>query len=201
MICCLQNRSQKLSYQSPSFSIHINHMNIHPIIVHFPIALLILYSILEITSAIFPNTNRILYTTKIICLWWWTIGSFAALFTGEMAQEALGQSSLIHTHEERAEKAHSLYIILSIYYSIKIIIEQEIWIQYRTSTSKHHISQMRSFFSSRWTAAIISIMSIIGIWLLTVVWALGGAIVRGTGSGDPISDWAVNMLVPSWKTQ
>jgi hypothetical protein len=63
--------------------------------------------------------------------------------SGEVAQDLIGRSNLIHTHEERAEKSHSLYVILSIYYIIKTVIEQQIGAKYWTKLTKQYISQIK----------------------------------------------------------
>jgi uncharacterized membrane protein len=44
-------------------------MNIHPIVVHFPIALLIVYAGIEVVSLFSTRRAQKLYTTKLVCLY------------------------------------------------------------------------------------------------------------------------------------
>jgi uncharacterized membrane protein len=59
--------------------------NVHPYIVHFPIALLVTYSILEITGIIFKKEFISKSALLILCLG--VITALAAVFTGNLASE------------------------------------------------------------------------------------------------------------------
>jgi uncharacterized membrane protein len=170
-------------------------MNLHPIVVHFPIALLIVYAVIEVVSFFLPKRSEKLYMTKIICLWVWVIWSFFALQSGEIAQDIHWKSDLIHTHEQRAEKSHIMYMILAIYYLVKIVFEEKIWGNYRVRYLQDYFATVSIFFHARWVQLLVMLISIIGVLVLTIVGALGWAISRGTWVGDPVSDWAVNTFV------
>jgi cytochrome b involved in lipid metabolism/uncharacterized membrane protein len=163
-------------------------MNLHPIIVHFPIALLIVYSLLELLSLFSQARAAKLYTTKIICLRLGTLWSFFALQSGEIAQELFGRSILISQHEEFAEKSHLLYSFLSIVYLIISILRQ-----------RRPDSKIVQLWYSRWARWLYTLVALIGMWVLTIVWALWGAIVRGT-DGDMISKRAVTTFVGDTKS-
>lgn len=161
-------------------------MNIHPIVVHFPIALLIVYAGIEVVSLFSAHRSQKLYTTKLVCLYIGVVWSFAALSSGEAAQDLLWKSTLIHTHEERAEKSHLVYVLLAIFYGIKTFFAE-----------RFHIS---AYFTSYRVQRIVTWVALAWVCILSIVWALGGAISRGTWNGDPISDRAVSTFVSDTHT-
>lgn len=180
----------------------LSTINIHPVIVHFPIALLMVYSIIEIISVFSRTRAAKLYTTKTIMLWIGVVGSFAALQTWEWAQHYMGiTGSLVHTHEDFADRSHLVYSILAVYYILKTIVTESIWSKYWANYTQHYHSQLILFFSSRWTAIITTLLSMIWIGLLTVTGALGGAIAQGTGNWDPMVDWVVANFVRDTNTE
>jgi len=171
-------------------------MNIHPIVVHFPIALLIVYSMIEIISYISPTWSAKLYTTKTICLWIGALGTIAAMSSGDTAKHLIWlRFPLVKTHETWASATQITYMVIAIYYVIKTIITDNLWGKYWSKYTQQYSSQITMFLSSRWTALVIMIASVVWIGLLTIVGALGGAIVRGTGTGDPVTDWVVTIFV------
>lgn len=156
-------------------------MNIHPIIVHFPIALLIVYAGIEVVSLFSQKRAEKLATTKLICLWIGVLWSFAALSSGEWAEELYWRSALIHTHEEFAEKSHALYVVLALFYVTKTFFAERL--------------QLSRILYTRWLQRIVAWTAVVWVVILSIVGALGGAIARGTGHGDPVSDWAVATFV------
>lgn len=173
-------------------------MNIHPIFVHFPIALLTVYGFLEL-----------LRFRKLLDKSWFSyvkgafviIGSLTsslALQTGELAEQAYKGSetrTLIEIHASWAGFASTLFAILAIIYASKLIT---------LSSFNERIS--RSFFGPLWQF-IISITdalytstwfmmaaAFIGIVAITVTGALGGAIVYGPDV-DPIVKTIHSLLV------
>lgn len=74
-------------------------MNIHPIIVHFPIAFLVIWSLCEIfpVSRWFTNVNWKPVKNFLVVIGFF--GGWVAQMTGEQAEHLVGRSQLVHpTH-------------------------------------------------------------------------------------------------------
>ncbi len=169
-------------------------MNLHPIIVHFPIACLVLYSLIEIGSLFSPRIRKNLEITKYFLLIIGILGTFGALQSGEIAQQSFWRSDLIHTHEEFGEKSHITYIIIWCFYLAKFIINKRIFIKYWTKREKSHLSWFITFVNSSISRYIIACISLIGVVLLSITWALGWAISHGQDT-DPIVSIVYDIFV------
>lgn len=186
------NKHQSISHRSSLSSLIT--MNIHPLIVHFPIALLTLYSLLELASLGWRAWTKKLETTKIFLLWIGTIGAFFSLQSGELAEEfrQLKGSELVHTHEEFAEKAYSTYITLSIYY----LVIRAMHAGYLSRLpSKINTLLTRILAYSR-IKRIVALWAALWLGLLTITGALGGAITHGPDI-DPVVQMIYTIFV--WK--
>jgi hypothetical protein len=155
---------------------------------------IILYSWIEVVSLFLPRFKKNLETTKYFLLIIGILWTFWALQSGEIAQEAFGRSNLINTHEEFGERSHTTYIIIGLFYWIKLIINKGIWGQYWNTQVKNYLSRLILFINSIISRYIIAWISIIGVIFLSITGALWGAISHGT-SDDPVSAWAVNTFV------
>jgi uncharacterized membrane protein len=88
-------------------------MNLHPVVIHIPIACLVLYSLVEIIGFFHSGFREKFATTKYFLLVVGLLGAFTALQTGEIAQELLGEETkLISLHETYAEITYKLYMII-----------------------------------------------------------------------------------------
>ena len=116
-----------------------------------------------------PSLKDKLTTTKLICLWIGVIGSFLALQSGEFAQESFGRSNLIHTHEERAEKSHALFLILAIVYLIEQALKYNWMSKYFSFLTLEYRTTLTKILSSsrvQWSKAILACL---GVIILTIV--------------------------------
>jgi uncharacterized membrane protein len=91
-------------------------MNLHPLIVHFPVALLMLYCGIELVTVFFYRDHVSLRYAKKLLLWIGTLSIIPALVTGEAAQYIYGKSDIIHLHEEFAEMSRNVFILISLIY-------------------------------------------------------------------------------------
>ncbi len=162
-------------------------MDIHPIVVHFPIALLTIYSGMEL----------FVYGTLQQKLWWvpmkrflliiGTIGGFFAILTGGVAADVYEQTdtmALVEMHELFAQLSIGLYALLMIRECLLLSLEEG-WIHEPLRLcgcpSQKFETMIHRFFPSLLTPFFSSIAFI----ALSITGALGGAIVYGPNV-DPI---------------
>lgn len=89
---------------------------IHPVVVHFPIALLVLYSLLELLG-VFPRirTNRTIWYIKLFLVVIGRIGIQAALQSGEaMSDAGYGVRNILEWHERFGNTSNILYGIAAL---------------------------------------------------------------------------------------
>ncbi|MDB4984555.1 MAG: hypothetical protein JWM20_734 [Patescibacteria group bacterium] len=165
-------------------------MNVHPVFVHFPIALLTLYSIMELLQVPKFNRSNAWQNIKSAFLIIGTLGSFAAFYTGGIAENSIGATKLIETHSTFALITIIFFAFLSVIYLIRIV-----------HTAKS-IENMRAWFvQTKYISSVWKILTIVSNWILAQEWllvilgvaalalisvtgALGGAVAYGPNT-DP----------------
>jgi uncharacterized membrane protein len=92
--------------------------NVHPLLVHFPIALLSSFFVLELL-AVFSRKNENLRIASAWLLYLGTLGAFAAVAAGLWAEATVAHSEELHAVIERHEKfgfaVLSIAILLSVW--------------------------------------------------------------------------------------
>ena len=161
-------------------------MQLHPLIVHFPIALRMVYCLILVVQLFWWRDNDKLNTIKHFCLIAGTVWGIAALQTGDASLDVYGVSHISHAHEERAESTGNFFTVLSI---VTIYILQP-WTQRfaRDQKVRHIVTKIISHRA-------MALVGIIGMLLITIIGALGWAIARGE-KADDISKFIVQILVP-----
>lgn len=86
---------------------------LHPLVVHFPIAVFLIALTPLAFAAVFRRHAGAWAWTSVLLLTIATAGAFAAVITGETAEDALGPISAaaeaaVHRHEESAEMVRNL---------------------------------------------------------------------------------------------
>lgn len=175
-------------------------MNFHSMLVHFPIALLIIYSLFEIISFKFITRFQHWFYTKAIILVAGVLTAFPALSTGGLLEDLPKYDhKLVELHESFASASTNFYGFLAIIYILAVIN--------RTKEIKDFLTSNKSL-SAWWKKIIfiilekcdliiksplIFILAIIGILLLTITGGLGGVLSSGVGV-DPIADFFYNLF-------
>ncbi len=161
-------------------------MQLHPLIVHFPIALRMVYCLILVVQLFWWRDNDKLNTIKHFCLIAGTVWGIAALQTGDASLDVYGVSHISHAHEERAESTGNLFVVLS----LLSIYTLQPWTEKFARDSK-----IRKVISTIISHRAMALVGIIGMLLITIIGALGWAIARGD-KADAISQFVVKVLVP-----
>lgn len=171
-------------------------MNIHPIFVHFPIALLTVYAFMEIIRIKKLQDLPYYFYIKASFLCIGTLSSFLALNTGEMAEHAIGAQGdkLIEMHSAFASVSVWIFVILSLVY-INVWISKTEYNAKLLSSKFGKIWAIKSKIASKiFTSPLVVILAVIGLITITITGALGGAIVYGPDV-DPIVKFIYRLVM------
>lgn len=163
--------------------------DLHPIFVHFPIALLVLYSIIKIVPWLrwFP---RIMWRDiERFLLVFGTLGAFISLFTGEIAEEMFQVNhQLVEMHSTFAVLSVWLYGGLVVGEVASYVISKQFFV---THTSLiRFISFFKTILCDGFFARVIAFVALISIFITGL---LGGVIVYGTTT-DPLAGIILQVL-------
>lgn len=170
-------------------------MNIHPIFVRFPIALLVLYSILEICAYLSPALRRQSWVAgaRGFLLVTGALSTFVALATGGMAEDLVRDVNpngyIIETHSTFAGAATITYLVLLAAYSVRLF-DVKGWGDRIAGTNKLMVSIWnfkKRFWYSILDSWLLPALALLWLILLTVTGALGAAIVYGPNIDPAVS--------------
>jgi len=162
-------------------------MNIHPLFVHFPIGLLVAYSVLEIGAYFLPALRRQtwLFPVKTFLLIVGVLAALATLVTGAMAEENFTEGDpqyrIIGVHAPFAIATTVLYFLLAGAYIVRVF-DVKGWGNrmvgmvnpfIRIWNFKKYVAYL---ILDTWLLPALALLALIGI---TVTGALGAAIVYG----------------------
>ncbi|MCB2155243.1 hypothetical protein KQI84_10170 [bacterium] len=98
----------------------------HPLIIHFPIALLMVAPLFVIAGLFFPKNGKWFHIAALSLMVLGSISTFVAASTGEAAGELAMRtpaiSATLEHHEELAEKTEIVFAILTSIYALLVII-------------------------------------------------------------------------------
>lgn len=164
--------------------------NIHPILVHFPIALLVLYSFIKIVpfKRWFPNISW--KHIEIALLLVGVLGAFVALSTGELAEHlSRPNRELVNMHAGFASASTWFYGL--------ILIGEILTFVTPIIVSKFNVplvTKLFTYIQQILTNNIISnLLAFLGLIAITVTGLLGGVMVYGL-TADPIARIVLQIL-------
>lgn len=164
--------------------------NIHPLFVHFPIALLFVFSLIKIipfqrwfSSMSWKDAGRVLLAAGFL-------GALVANSTGEIAEHLTRPNrALVHMHENFASITIFLYGVLLAGELIGFLLER-----HPSFVEKVKLTKIFSFLADLINNHFFVIsFSLLGLVALTITGVLGGVMVYGT-SADPLAPFILNLL-------
>ncbi len=164
--------------------------NIHPLFVHFPIAFLVLYSVIKIlpverwiASVSWRPIQRLLLLVGVM-------GAFVSSSTGEMAEHIVkANHNLVEMHSFFAGASTWIYGIL--------LVGEILFFVNSYLARKNIYTSIHSFLKSIeiiiTQKAFSKILAFLGLIAISVTGLLGGVIVYGV-SADPIAPFVLQLL-------
>lgn len=164
--------------------------NLHPIVVHFPIALLFLYSVIKIipVSRWFPQVSWKQLERALLLVG--VLGALAASYTGEIAEALIRPDyQLVEWHSWFAAIATWLYGLLLLgellFLLRPLIIRKPNFIA---------VTRVLDLIQTILTHRTLSLMmALLGLVALSVTGLLGGVMVYGL-SADPLAPIVLKLL-------
>ncbi len=157
-------------------------MNIHPLIVHFPIALLAVYSLLECVPKV--RASEWARGSKRIFLFMGVVTAFLALVSGGLAEELVESSPrayILTVHAPAAGLTTLLYLVLAASYLVQIF-DHRGWGDRIAGESRvlrtlwNMKKRLAHLVRDTWVTPVIAGFALFG---LLVTGALGAALVYG----------------------
>jgi uncharacterized membrane protein len=164
-------------------------MKIHPLFVHFPIALFLIYAVIEILGldikyAELKWTKRILGILSPIV-------AYISILTGGLLEDMFRNDAnlrqIVRVHESMATLFMWVASILALGIIAEIIREKNI----QLPSWANSLVTFFLFFSKRWVSLLLAV---VGLILITVTGALGGILVYGPDV-DPIAKLLYSLIV------
>ncbi len=169
-------------------------MNFHPILVHFPIALLVVYAILELIRFESVRNLHYWFYVKAVIVITGALSLLPAFAAGDAIEDLFGnQANLVEVHSGFAASVVVLFGIVAFFYAIA-------WLE----KDAHISSRIAPRFRNAWIALqrarmfvidshFVVVPAIIGLILITITGALGGVIAQGVDV-DPIAKYVYNLF-------
>ena len=177
-------------------------MNIHPLFVHFPVALLSIYSLLEVGSYFSKRLRAQVWLApvKIFLLLVGFLATLTALVTGSMAEDVLGvggpRAVIIAVHEPFALATTFIYFLLAGAYTVHIF-DQEGWalrIIGKNRLLRRIWHTKKAFARGVLDTGLLPLLALFGFVGITITGALGAAIVYGPNI-DPFVSSVYHLFV------
>jgi len=172
----------------------MNVINVHPLLVHFPIAFFSLYGALELLSILkkFKKQDYMFYLKATLVI----LGCFGALFAaiaGKLIEHQFAyRKELINVHSTINELASVVFVLIAFAYLISWFKKSNI------SFLKLGILWKISMYWEKivLNTPLIYLLTVVGLILITIGGALGGAIAFGPRV-DPVSSFVYSLFFPA----
>ncbi|MBP9803025.1 MAG: hypothetical protein KBD14_01810 [Candidatus Pacebacteria bacterium] len=165
--------------------------NLHPIFVHFPIALLFVYSIIKILPVYRWLPNVAWRDIERVLLVFGLGGAYLSLSTGEQAADlSRPNESLVEAHEFFANFSTRMYLLI-------MIGEVANYLNTKNFTFINKINYLPKLIA--WIEKVLTnknlvlILVVLGFITLFLTGVLGGVLVYGT-TADPLAPFILKIL-------
>ena len=189
----------------------------HPLIIHFPIALLTIVPVLLVLGLFWHKYSRGLFLASLVLMVVGTIGIYAAMATGEAGEERAekiaGAEVVLHQHEELAETTRNIFTALTLIFGAMLITPEVIKRRARKNTNalttndEAALSDKGLFFLGGKTATIITaaflLFYLAGVVTLANAAHQGGRLVHELGvqaamnKGDGVAQAGAEKTAPA----
>lgn len=99
---------------------------LHPLIIHFPIALLLVAPVLVLLGLLLPRQARGLLIAALVVMALGTIGIYFAIATGEaageLAERTPGVATVLERHEDLAQTTRAVFTALTIVFAAILFV-------------------------------------------------------------------------------
>lgn len=143
---------------------------LHPVLVHFPIAFLILYSIFETAGVIMDK--KYLLKSALIILTLGVIASVEAALTGNKAAELLQVNGLLSAEIKELTEDHEYWATITL------------WFYFFVLAARTYLTVKKKFIGN--IRYIFVVLSVIGVFFVFKTGEYGGKLVFDHGAGTKI---------------
>ncbi len=153
-------------------------MNFHPMLVHFPIALLTLYTLCELFRVKRLQENKSFQTVKKTLVIVGAITAIVARQAGEMVEEMFENGpdgNLVEMHALFGNATTIIFCLIAGAYIIELSRMRNV----QTAWAIQVYGALRYISLSILRPAIVMIFAFAGLFAITIAGALGGAIAHG----------------------
>lgn len=157
-------------------------MNIHPFLVHFPIAFLSVYGLMELIRIRYITSASYWFYVKASLVIIGSMGAVAAYLSGEEAEELFGETRLVEIHSQWAEMATIIFGSIAVLYVIAWLFRLEIFNRFENLLNLNNLRVyviIKRIISYLVGSFIMILPAFAGLVSIVITGALGGAIVYG----------------------
>lgn len=157
-------------------------MNIHPFIVHFPVAFLSVYSLMELIRIRYITSAVYWFYIKASLVIIGTGGAAAAYLSGELAEELTGESQLIEIHSRWAKLSVIIFGLIAGLYVIAWLSRLELFARIENSLNLNNsitYTMLKKILNYTVESFLMILPALAGLACIVITGGLGGAIVYG----------------------
>ncbi len=173
----------------------LSTVNIHPVLVHFPVAFLSVYAICELLRFKKLNDQPAWFYIKALLLFAGLLGAAAATLTGPIAaQYHQDVRDLVHTHETFAHLTDVIFFILGVNYFL-IIVDR--YMRYK-NVAQERLQAWNALMKIRaeiFVPSVVVLLALLGLVSVVTTGTLGGTIEYGPNN-DPFTHFVNKLLFP-----